>query len=248
MTTSFYTGGLRIAMNIFELLKKNNLFHFYQPIYHLDDNKLFGYEALLRSDYLKNPAHLFKVAMKSNILYHLDTTSMEKAFSIYRKQAQQEKLFLNVFISTLLNPNFVEFIDNLLRNAPKCAPNIVFELNEAIEEEEMWASPILLERVNTFRSMGIEFAIDDFGQGTASFRNTLEIEPEYLKLDRFFAQDLGTSEKKQRLISLFTEYFNKDTTVVLEGIETAHDLRTANDLGIDIAQGYYLGKPAEIVS
>ncbi|QHE54002.1 EAL domain-containing protein [Pontibacillus sp. HMF3514] len=235
-------------MNIFELLKKNNLFHFYQPIYHLEDNQLFGYEALLRSDYLKSPAHLFKVAMKSNILYHLDTTSIEKALSIYRKQHQQEKLFLNVFISTLLNPNFVEFMEKLLLHAPQNAPKIVFEMNEAIEEEEMWASSILLERVAIFRSMGIEFAIDDFGQGTASLRNTLEIEPEYLKLDRFFAHNLGTSEKKQRLISLFTEYFNKDTTVVLEGIETASDLQTASDLGIDIAQGYYLGKPAEIVS
>lgn len=235
-------------MNIFELLMKDNLFHFYQPIYNLKDEKLYGYEALLRSDNLKDPEKLFKDAMKSNILYHLDTTSIDKALTHYHKQDQPEKLFLNIFISTLLNPNFTHFIDSLLTNNSNLYfPKIVLELNESIEEEEMWSAPLLLNRISTLREMGIEFAIDDFGQGTASLRKAMEVEPEYLKLDRYFAHNLGSSRKKQKFISLFTEYFSEDTIVVLEGIETETDLHIASEVGIDVGQGYYLGRPAGIV-
>lgn len=236
-------------MNIFELLMKDNLFHFYQPIYNLRNDKLFGYEALLRSDNLENPAKLFKDAMKSNILYHLDTTSLDKALTHYHKQDQQEKLFLNIFISTLLNPTFVRFIETLLsQNRSAYFPNIVLELNESVEEEEMWSEPILHSRISLLREMGMEFAIDDFGQGTASLRKAMEIEPEYLKLDRYFAHNLGSNTKKQKFLSLFTEYFGGESTVVLEGIETEHDLHIASELGIDVGQGFYLGRPESIVS
>lgn len=234
-------------MNIFELLKRNRLFHNYQPLHHLADDAIYGYEALLRSTIQSSPEALFKIAMQSNTLYKLDTMSIEKAFTHYSNQLNNQKLFLNMFMSTLLHPNFIRFMHSMLDAPSSPVPSIVFEMNEAKEEEAMWESPLLPTRIHTLREMGIQFAIDDFGQGATSLKKAVEMEPEYLKLDRYFATDLATSDKKQKLVSLFTDYFKGDTTVVLEGIETGDDLKLAKEIGIDVAQGYYIGKPQALI-
>ncbi|MCD5325733.1 MULTISPECIES: EAL domain-containing protein [Pontibacillus] len=235
-------------MNIFELLQKDRLFHYYQPLHHLADDAIYGYEALLRSTIQSNPEALFKTAKESNILYKLDTVSIEKAFAHYSHQSHNQKLFLNMFMSTLLHPNFIRFMVSMLERHAQSGPSIVFEMNEAKEEASMWESPLLSNRIALLRKMGIQFAIDDFGQGATSLKKAVEMEPEYLKLDRYFATDLASNDKKQKLVSLFTEYFKGDTTVVLEGIETAEDLHVATEIGIDVAQGYYIGKPASLIT
>ncbi|KGX93770.1 diguanylate phosphodiesterase [Pontibacillus halophilus JSM 076056 = DSM 19796] len=236
-------------MNVFDLIQKDHLFHYYQPLYHLKTEEVYGYEALLRSSNQKNPELLFRHAMNDNLLYKLDTTSIEKALHAYSAVPQQATIFINIFLSTLLHPNFIRFMDSVRSKMDTSfgPPSIVFELNEAKEEEEMWDVPHLQERIQQVREMGIHFAIDDFGQGAASLKKAVELNPDYLKLDRYFSTNLHVNKRKQKLVRLFVDYFKSDTTVVLEGIETEQELKIAQEIGVNLGQGYHLGRPADLV-
>ncbi|WP_335869575.1 EAL domain-containing protein [Bacillus sp. 2205SS5-2] len=231
-------------MNIFDFFQEDVIYHEYQPLFSLDSgNELYAVEALLRNASNVNPESVFQSAIRANILYKLDTLSIQKAVESFLDSSTSTcKLFLNIYITTILHPNFLRFFQSLLQPHPDLAHRLVLEVNES-SAEEMWNNPLLKQKLNELRQVGIMFAIDDFGQGSSSIKKAIEYEPECIKLDRYFAIDLAKDERKQRFLSMFKSFYEKDTILVLEGIETKEDLLVAQQLGIDIGQGYYLGKP-----
>lgn len=88
--------------------------------------------------------------------------------------------------------------------------------------------------------------MDDIGDGTADLKKIVEFMPDYIKMSRYFSKGLATTEKKQRILQLFLEYFGADTKMILEGIENQNDLVCAKNLGVALGQGYLLGKPKEL--
>ncbi|KUP09812.1 hypothetical protein Q73_00785 [Bacillus coahuilensis m2-6] len=235
-------------MNIFEIFQEDFLYHEYQPLHYLREGQpIFAYEALLRNLSKVNPEQVFQTATRANILYKLDSVSIHKAVQTFANRIGhgQEHLFLNIYITTILHPNFHKFFEHLVESFPSIVQHLYLEVNES-SAEEMWQNNLLKESMNNLREYGVKFAIDDFGQGSSSLKKAIEYQPECIKLDRFFASNLSKDERKQRFLSFFHSYFGKDTFIVLEGIETFEDLKVAEQLGIHAGQGYYLGKPAEL--
>jgi EAL domain-containing protein (putative c-di-GMP-specific phosphodiesterase class I) len=225
----------------------NQLFyHHYQPLYALSNWKLYGYEAFFRSDFSLNPELVFQFAKKNRKLFELDTASIFNAALFYFISKEnillglKKTLFVNVFPSTLLHPSFSNFLERLIsENMIIPSKNIVFEINES---EIIWDIPSLRQVIHCLRNNGFSVAFDDVGKGTASIQNIVEFEPEFVKLDRYFSVDLAVSEKKQRMVQLFVDYCSDGSRLVLEGIEKPEDLAIAKMLGVQIGQGYILGK------
>lgn len=219
--------------------------HAYQPIYYLSDFTILGYEAFMRpNDYKDNIEMLFLEAKKQNYLYELDTISIKHAiFTFFKKEFRREKLFVNVFPSTLINPSFIPFLEVVMKKVNQPFNRIVLEINEA---EEIPNFSQLREIVYILKAKGILFAIDDFGNGLISIKNVIELEPDIVKLDQYFSNNLFTSEKKQRMIRSLVSYFKDDVILILEGIEQPEELSMARVLGISIGQGYLMGKPRYI--
>ncbi len=134
-----------------------------------------------------------------------------------------------------------------MKKYPEIKGRLVLEINES-SPEELWQNPILKQTLKELRQYGVWYAIDDFGQGTSSIKKSIEYEPEIIKLDRYFSIDLAQDEKKQRFLSFFTSFYEKDTLIVLEGIERKEDMQVAKELGITIGQGFYLGKPSQLLA
>ncbi|WP_175986414.1 EAL domain-containing protein [Bacillus sp. Marseille-Q1617] len=236
-------------MNIFTIFQDDFIYHDYQPLYTIDHcQSLYGYEALLRNIYKENPETLFQTAMKANILYKLDTLSISKAIEGFlHNQNQNGKLFLNVYVTTLLHPSFHKYFDHLMETYPELSGRLVFELNESTSDE-LWQNPLLLKALKNLKQYNVLYAIDDFGQGTASIKKAIEFEPDIIKLDRYFAKDLAVCERKQRFISFFHQFYGRDTLIILEGIEQEEDMLVAKELGITIGQGYFLGRPSRLLA
>lgn len=222
---------------------RNNMFqHVYQPLYLLDSWCILGYEALIRSEKEMNPETLFRNATQSKSLYELDTASILNAALTFRSSEQSKQsnhLFLNVFPSTLLHPSFSCFVEKMIAHTEDARINIVFEI---VECEHISNIPALRQSIAFLRSHNFRIAIDDVGKGSSTLETVLELEPDFIKLDRFFSLDLSLSTTKQKMISLFAEYCKNNSQLILEGIETAEDLAIAKCLGVDIGQGYILGR------
>ncbi|CAM4286526.1 EAL domain-containing protein [Paenibacillus alkaliterrae] len=229
-----------------QLIIQNDFYHVFQPIYSFPGKRVLGYEALIRSKSNMVPDMLFQHAMEQNKLFEMDSFSILQAISTYfgtQRSSELRVLFINIFPSTLVSPLFIGFLETLAIQYEPYRTQIVFEINESIIEGVLWKSASFRDAIRMMRELNFLIAFDDVGEGTASFRNILDISPDFIKIDRFFSADLCTTEKKQKVVALFVEYCRDESGLILEGIENEEDLAVALSLGIKMGQGYLLGKP-----
>ena len=224
---------------LWQLIEQNEVYSVYQPIFDIQVNSLFGYEALLRVDkkYGLNPAELFAMAKKVGLSYELDMLALQNAICSFPET--ERKLFLNVLPSTLLHPQFFDDFQRLLDRSCILGRQIMLEINEG----EMIAnfSP-LKDLLQDLRKLQVSIVLDDVGSGYSMLMMT-QLESDMLKIDRFLVEDVDKSEKKQRVIQLIAELTERRAQIVAEGIENEEELRTLQSLGISLGQGYLLGKP-----
>lgn len=234
-------------MSIKSFINKEKFYHFFQPIRYIGDCGNLGYEALLRSTAYYNPELTFQEAKKEKQLYELDSRSIHKAIFTYHSAGltkKDGKLFLNIFPSTILNLNFPSFIKQIIAEEYLISQQIVFEISESeiIEEFDLFRS-----RISELKKQGFLIAIDDVGQGYSNFKSIIELEPDYLKFDRYFAQNLHLSKEKQAILSFFLNYCEHfKSRLILEGVEREVEIAEAKRIGIPIVQGYIYGKPSPL--
>lgn len=236
--------------NMKDLIEQHDFYHLFQPIHDLRANCTIGYEALIRSKSNFQLDQLFDQAEKQNMLFELDlhsiALSIKTFFSFEHNQNCDLLIFVNVFPSTMVAPFFENRINQLLEQYGAYTNRIVLEINESIEQSEIWRSKSFLSTIQYLRAQGFSVALDDVGEGTITFKNIIDIAPDIIKLDRFFAKDLCNNKQKQKAIKLFVEYCRGEVQLILEGIEQFEDLSNAISLGIIIGQGYWIGVPVLI--
>ncbi|MEG6612341.1 EAL domain-containing protein [Pseudoclostridium thermosuccinogenes] len=211
--------------------------HWFQPIYCLKNLSIIGYEALLRdaSKLHISPNQIFKEAEEKGCQSTLDLMSIKTALNNFRNESNL--IFINIFPSTLLKGNFLYWWDT---NIPEDMP-VVLELLEN-EPVENWKE--LKKVTRGLRARGVKIAVDDMGAGYSFFQQWIELEPDYIKLDRYFASNLAVNPRKQRIVRFLVDLLVDSTKLIIEGVETEADLNAAELLGISYGQGYYLGKPS----
>lgn len=191
------------------LIKDKTFYHDFQPIIDLDYHQTIGYEALFRSGAYATPESAYDQAMKSNQLYELDISSIDKAvhsFVHIQDAMTHKKLFVNAYPSTILHPQFATHMDALLNLAREKERPVVLEI---IESEEINDFSKLAEVVRALKQEGLQIAVDDFGKGGDNINRTIEVDADYIKLDRYFSINLTCSQKKQAYVSFIAEYCAK---------------------------------------
>lgn len=224
------------------------LFHVFQPICTLPTQQKIGFESLIRCKAGTPPNLLFQQFISNKQLPALDMWSIENAvnrfFSSREMQQGNERLFVNIFPSTVADDAFPEFVRRLSRKFQPYCHRIVFEIVESITDILVWNNPVYTRRILELREHGFLIALDDFGEGSTSFKKVVELKPDFIKLDMFFGKDLVRDRNKQRLVRLFVEYCGDESELILEGIETEEDFQQAVLLGVPNGQGYLFGKPS----
>lgn len=228
----------------------NRIEHAFQPLWNLNSRTLFGFEALLRFPERpdENIESVFERAREGGTLFQLDARSIAKSFKSFPHSYFSEDilLFVNLYPSTLLHPQFPAFLNKLWEEHSELRGKIVWELSEAIQESALWNTQEMKERVQLLKELGWFIALDDIGKGVSEIPKIIELQPDYIKLDRYFSQGLAESEAKQRFISLLSSYVSDNTVLILEGIEKEEDLKQARKLNVPVVQGYLLGKPQKL--
>ena len=192
-----------------------------------------GYEALLCCEFFQSPESLFRLAIEKNRLYDLDCYLIYHALTSVN--VRNKRFFVNVYPSTMVHLSFPVFLEKL---ESICFPNqnIVFEINEAEKVLDMG----LLRKVAFFMKDNMKdkryaIALDDFGKGESSFKTVVELNPDFVKLDRSYAVKLSASNQKQKEIQMLLKLCQqKNMRLILEGIEDPMDVAMAKVLGIHL--------------
>lgn len=115
---------------------------------------------------------------------------------------------------------------------------------EITESSPLRASPVVSQTLNQLRNAGVLLAIDDFGTGFPSLAYLRDVSVDYIKIDRQFITDVGTSARDQELIgAMATLASNVGMASIAEGIENATQARFVASLGVEYGQGFYFSKP-----
>ncbi len=121
---------------------------------------------------------------------------------------------------------------------------LVVELTETALLER---SPAAARLIHGIHEAGCRLAIDDFGTGHGGFTYLKRLPFDYLKIDAEFVQDLLENTASQEVVSAVVSLargFGQKT--VAEGVEDEGTLAMLRDLGVDLAQGFAIGRPAPV--
>jgi EAL domain-containing protein (putative c-di-GMP-specific phosphodiesterase class I) len=116
---------------------------------------------------------------------------------------------------------------------------------ECTEQQAVSDIGPLVKQVKALRRLGFGFAVDDAGAGYASFSLIAALRPTVIKIDREIASGIARDDAKQALVEAFVSFGRRiGAHLLAEGIERRADLAMLTALGVDLGQGYLIGKPA----
>ncbi len=249
-----FPGHYEIDMTVTEQLSTldNILAHggitsLFQPIVSLSERRILGYEALTRgpsNTSLHSPINLLAAARHAGRLNELEMTCRENACRRYSQQQLQGKLFLNVSPATLLDATHKPGRTlELLHKYRIPADRVVIELTEQTPTDDF---ELLDAALHHYRDMGFSIALDDLGAGYSGLRMWSELRPDYVKIDRYFIDGIHRDAVKREFVESIMKIARASRALVIaEGIELSEELRTLSDMGVDLVQGYLLGRPEE---
>ena len=214
----------------------------FQPIAHLPQLRLVGYEALSRFSAQRRvgPDQWFAAAARIGREAELSALVLEKALSTRATLPRRTFLSVNVSPEVLLS----DHVQRLLERGP--LDRMVFELTEHSIVTDYDHVAAAIARV---RELGGFVAVDDAGAGYASMHHILTLHPDFVKLDGSLVADLYRDPAKSALVEMFGEFTSRiDAWLIAEGIETPEDLHRLRQLGVPLGQGYLLGRPDEAMN
>ncbi|TVZ37949.1 diguanylate cyclase (GGDEF)-like protein [Alteromonadaceae bacterium 2753L.S.0a.02] len=227
----------------------------FQPIVHLHDGSLAGFEVLLRWHHptrgMVPPDKFIPVAEESGAIYDIGLWVLRQACLQLKHWSQMPgvqslpSIAVNISPIQLSQKELIDNIDKILLETGIDSAKLKLEITETALMENTDNVNLLLE---AFRKRDIELAIDDFGTGYSSLSYLDQLPVQVLKIDRKFVDGLvesgedngGAQEIVRATISLA---HNLKIKVVAEGIENASQWETLKSYLCDFGQGYHIARP-----
>jgi EAL domain-containing protein (putative c-di-GMP-specific phosphodiesterase class I) len=233
-----------------EALRHGWLRLWYQAKIDLKTMTVCGAEALLRARHpelgIVAPAN-FLPAKGSGLYQPLTKFVVQQAMADwvnFAEEGQPLKLAINVTLSTLQSPSFVELIRNALPKK-RNFPGLIVEVTEG---EALLDPDGIREIATQLKLYGVGISIDDFGSAHSSLARLRDLPCVELKLDRSYVAGCATDGAKQSVCAATIELAHGfGLTVCAEGVEDIEDLRTQINLGCHTAQGYLFSRPMDSV-
>ncbi len=245
---SWIVEQLEMSINLKKLVEPGHLLIHVQPLFDVVSQEFVAFEVLGR---LQHEQQVMSAGIFIDRLVELGLVDQFDSLMLDAicEQAEDLKvltdtLFINASPASLKNVDY----QNKLKDAmagPLRDLNIVIELTEQVMLEE----PAFVRHLS--EDIGLQFAVDDFGSGYASLRSVVEVAEtgalRFLKIDGSLTQQLEHSPAIRRLFKVIQGLAEDlDVQTVAEFIETPEVMKILGQEGINLAQGYYLGKPMPV--
>jgi PAS domain S-box-containing protein len=229
-----------MCARIASVLEAEALDMVYQPICRLDTRAVVAYEALarFREKPERPPNEWFAEAAVAGLGVELELLAVRKALDAISALPGDAFLSINVSPDTLR----CDELRDLVRPMP--LRRLVFEITEHAPIEDYDEFIAVLRRLS---STGVRIAVDDAGAGYSSLRHILNLHPHTIKLDVSLTRELHRDLSRRALTAAMASFADElNATVIAEGIETEDELEALRRIGIELGQGYLLGRPGPI--
>jgi diguanylate cyclase (GGDEF)-like protein len=222
----------------------------YQPQLELRSGEISAVEALLRWPHPRlgfvPPLKFLPLAEEAHLMPSLTTWVLDQALAqcaSWRADGHVVSVSVNASPTNLLDAGFTDLVRNLLHHHGLPAEVLVLEVTETSVIANLEGTKRIIEEL---RDLGVVVSIDDFGAGFTSLAYLGDLAVGELKLDGIFITDLaaGNRERDLELVRATIEFGHAmGLRVVAECIEDKGTLDLLSDLGCDLGQGYFIGRP-----
>lgn len=217
----------------------------YQPIVDLATGGTIGHEALLRAARPDGtpvfPDQLFPAAEAAGWTHALDRIGRTTALQHAGPWLGEDLLFINFVPSSIYRPEVcLRTTEKAAMEAGLALDKLVFEVTEGHRVRDLDHLDAVFAY---YRERGCRVALDDLGAGWSSLNMLVRLQPDFVKLDKDIVQALPdpvSSAVVAAIVSMTHAYGGK---VLAECVETAEQAEAARALGVDLAQGWYFGRP-----
>lgn len=227
---------LPLNEDIMEALVELEIDYVFQPIFYRGGEKIFAYEALMRPKH-RTVLELIDEYEKEGKLHVLEVATFFGAAMAYKERGYEEYVCINSFPSESFteeeNAVFDEYFGTYMNKG----------IIEILEYPNVSKTDWEVKK-RTLERKGLRVALDDFGAGNNDMSAVELFAPDIVKLDRALIMDIDKDEKKQQACREYIQKFHKKGMKVLaEGVETEEEYLFLDAEGVDLLQGYYLGRP-----
>ncbi len=239
------------AARIRDALAADRLTLHSQPIVELDSGRVARHELLLRMETEAGellPAGAFiEAAERSGVVVELDRWVVAHGLELMAERARAGtpiSIHVNLSGASITDLEVLEFIEGRLDEGAADPSRVTFEITETAAIGGFETAVIFADRLTEF---GCQVAIDDYGAGIGPFHYLKHLPFDLIKIDGHFVRDLPGSDVDQLTVKAIVGIargLGKET--IAEYVENERTETLLRSFGVDMAQGYHLGRPAEL--
>lgn len=239
--------GFEWVQKLQKALSEDNITLHFQPIIDVKTREIVCHEALVRlivDDKMIMPNDFIPFLEKAGDMSLLDRHVIGKALSLMQKNIFLKNVAINLSAQAFTDDRLFDFISEKLALYNIEPSKVVFELTESASLSNITGTQRMVSRLN---ELGCHFSIDDFGTGFSTFAYLKQIPAGSVKIDGSFVKDM----LKEPIDAVLVKAINDTShalgkSTVAEFVEDKATLEALADLGVNYAQGYYIGKPVDI--
>ncbi|GJE58783.1 EAL domain-containing protein [Methylobacterium trifolii] len=217
----------------------------YQPIYCLREDRICGFEALLRWNHpvrgRVSPAEFIPLAEELGLIIPLGEWVLARACEEASRWPDGLKVAVNVSAVQFTSASLVSAVREALRSTGLPGRRLELEITESVLVANPGATTAIL---HSLKALGVRVSMDDFGTGYSSLSYLRSFPFDKIKIDQSFVRDLcetdGTEFIVRAVIGLGA---NLGMTTTAEGVETEAQLAKLRAEGCDEVQGYLVSRP-----
>ncbi len=215
-----------------------------QPILDLRSGEVAAHELLIRmvseAGQIIEPAEFLPVAERLSLVTEIDRWVIEEAIAM----ARQMPVTVNLSARSIGDTRILDTVRDAI--AAGIDPrHLAFEITETAVMTDFDRA---LAFVSALAELGCELALDDFGTGFGSFTYLKHLPARYLKIDMEFVRGVTTDATDLEIVrSIVGIAHSLGKETIAEGVESADVLKVLDELGVDCAQGFYIGAPESLV-
>jgi diguanylate cyclase (GGDEF)-like protein len=238
------------SARIRDALTQNRLRLATQPIRSLASGGIERYELLLRmtgdSGELLPAASFIEAAERSGMVQELDRWVVARALELIgerQRAGSPVSLHMNISGASVTDLSVLEYIERRLDEGEADPARCTFEITQTARVEDFETAAGFADRLTEF---GCEVAIDDYGAGYGPFSYLKKVPFDVIKIDGTFVREMSRNDADQLVVKAIVQIargLGKRT--IAEFVEDEDTEKLLREYGVDMAQGYYLGRPTD---
>ena len=228
----------------------------YQPIVSLADERIVGFEALVRWEVapgvLRYPGDFIGVAEETGLIVPLGLWALRQACLHAQRwnqafpAAQKRTMSVNLSARQFTEPDLVEQVGRIIAQTGMEPATLRLEITETVAMED---ADRAIQVLSGLRALGVLISIDDFGTGFSCLSYLHRFPLQVLKIDRSFISRMESNSDSLQIVKTILNLASSlGMKVIAEGAETEAEILRLRQLGCDYCQGYFFSPPLDVAA